>query len=150
MAAVAMVAIVLIRTANNPAPAPISPVAKNQPTQSVPAESPLVAVARPVTVPPQPLRPRPQSSPRRAAQEETVQEASFVAIPWTTPIMPDERTDIVRMDVPVASLIAAGFPMRVQDMSANASADFLVGEDGRARAVRLISVADTSLNRSFK
>jgi len=66
------------------------------------------------------------------------------------PLAPNERADVVRMDVPVAALIAAGLPMRVQDMSANASADVLVGEDGRARAVRLISVADSNFNRRFK
>jgi hypothetical protein len=54
------------------------------------------------------------------------------------------------MDVPVAALIAAGLPMKVHDMGANASADVLVGEDGRARAVRLISVSDSGFNRSFR
>ena len=55
------------------------------------------------------------------------------------PLAPNERANVVRMDVPVAALITAGLPMRVHDVSANASADVLVGEDGRARAVRLLA-----------
>jgi hypothetical protein len=78
------------------------------------------------------------------------QEATFVSIPFTAPLAPNERADVVRMDVPVAALIAAGLPLRVQDMGASASADVLVGEDGRARAVRLLSIADTSSDRRFR
>ena len=110
-------------------------------------EQPVVSALRPVTMPPRrPLRNRLVPN---TAQAET-QEAAFVSIPYTAPLAPNERADVVRMDVPVAALIAAGLPMRVHDMGASASADVLVGEDGRARAVRLISLADSRFNRSFR
>lgn len=107
---------------------------------------PVVPGLRPVTVPPRPVRPVRVAEPRPAGQEEQ----AFVSIPYTMPLGPDERANVLRMDVPVSALIAAGLPMRVWDMSANASADVLVGEDGRARAVRLVSVSDSNFNRSYK
>ncbi len=118
-----------------PAPAPV-----------VAPEQPAPTGLRPVTVPPRPLRPASVRAPKPKPQPE---EEAFVSIPYTMPLTPGERADVVRMDVPVAALIAAGLPMRVRDMSASASADFIVGEDGRARAVRLVSVSDPTY-RSYK
>jgi hypothetical protein len=147
LTATALLAVVLMRS---PEAAPV-PVAVQEPTPKVLAqpvpETPVVAVARPVTMPPRPqLRPKPVAKAPAAEQQET----AFVSIPYTMPLAPNERADVVRMDIPVAALIAAGLPMKVRDMSANASADVLVGEDGRARAVRLISVSDSGFNRSFR
>ncbi len=70
-------------------------------------------------------------------------EEPFTPIPFTAPLAPNERADVIRMDIPVSALIAAGLPVRVSDPGARARADLVVGEDGRARAVRLISVSDT-------
>lgn len=121
------------------------------PEAGTPAELKTVVAA--VTLPPGPGRPEPQKpapKPTTRLQAAEEPEAAFVSIPYTLPLAPDERANVVRMEVPVAALIAAGLPMRVQDMSANASADVLVGEDGRARAVRLISVSDSTFYRSYK
>lgn len=41
----------------------------------------------------------------------------FVAIPYTAPLAPYERSTIVRMDVPVSALIAAGFDVHAPDKS---------------------------------
>jgi hypothetical protein len=70
-------------------------------------------------------------------------EEPFTPIPFTTPLAPNERADVIRMDLPVSALIAAGLPVRVSDPGARARADLVVGEDGRARAVRLISISNT-------
>jgi hypothetical protein len=43
--------------------------------------------------------------------------------------------------MPVSELIAAGFRMQTADLGAEAEADVIVGQDGRARAVRLVSVS---------
>jgi hypothetical protein len=51
------------------------------------------------------------------------------------------------MEMPVAALIAAGFPFATSDAGAEASADVIIGEDGRARAVRLISISERSIER---
>ena len=53
----------------------------------------------------------------------------------------DRRASVVRMELPVAALISAGFPIQTANTGAQAEADVVIGEDGRARAVRLISVS---------
>jgi len=75
------------------------------------------------------------------AEEAQASEQPFVPIPYVAPLGAYERAEIVRMEVPVAALIAAGFPMRTADPGAQAEADVVVGQDGRARAVRLISIS---------
>ncbi len=72
---------------------------------------------------------------------QTEPEQPFIAIPYTLPVEAWERTDVVRMDMPVSALVAAGLPMGMVDPGAEARTDVLVGQDGRARAVRLISIS---------
>jgi hypothetical protein len=72
---------------------------------------------------------------------ESEAERPFVPIPYVLPPDPYERVEVVRMRMPVAALIAAGFQMQTADQSAEAEADVVVGQDGRARAVRLISIS---------
>ena len=88
------------------------------------------------------LRPQRRAAPVLADALPAADEP-FVAIPFTAPMGPYERADIVQMDLPVSALIAAGFPLRVSDTGARARADLVVGEDGRARAVRLISISNS-------
>jgi hypothetical protein len=71
-------------------------------------------------------------------------EQPFVPIPYVLPPGPYERVEVVRMKLPVAALIAAGFRIQTADLGAQAEADVIVGQDGRPRAVRLISIS--SLN----
>jgi hypothetical protein len=66
-------------------------------------------------------------------------EQPFVPIPYLAPPAPYERIEVVRMELPVAALIAAGLSLRTADPGARVEADVLVGQDGRARAVRLVS-----------
>ncbi len=75
------------------------------------------------------------------AGKRTVDRAEFVEIPYLAPLDPRENVTIVRMDIRVAALLAAGYRI-VADPEAIVSADVLVGEDGRARAVRVISDVD--------
>jgi hypothetical protein len=63
----------------------------------------------------------------------------FIEIPYIAPLAPYERTSIVRMDVPASALIAAGFDVHSPDTGAAFTADVLFGQDGRARAIRLVS-----------
>ena len=85
----------------------------------------------------------PQAPPAPAEVAEAPQESEqpFIPIPYVAQLAPYERAEIVRMNLPVAALISAGFPMRTPDAGARVEADVLVGQDGRARAVRLISVS---------
>jgi hypothetical protein len=75
---------------------------------------------------------RPLPAPRIAGEP-------FVEIPYIAPLAPYERTSIVRMDVPVSALIAAGFKVHAVDTGAALRADVLFGQDGRAHAIRLAS-----------
>jgi hypothetical protein len=90
-------------------------------------------------------RPLKSTNPSTPVPEEVGESYQpFVPIPYVTPPGPYERIEIVRMELPVAALIAAGLPMRMADPGARVEADVALGQDGRARAVRLISVS--SLN----
>jgi hypothetical protein len=75
----------------------------------------------------------------RMAKPAPTPQQPFIAIPYTLPLGPYERADVMRMDVPVAALIAVGLPMNMADPAALARADVLVGQDGRARAIRLVT-----------
>jgi len=84
---------------------------------------------------------QPATPPAAEAQVDAEAEQPFVPIPYVLPPAPYERVEVVRMMVPVAELIAAGFQMQTSDQGAEAEADVMVGQDGRPRAVRLISVS---------
>jgi hypothetical protein len=73
-----------------------------------------------------------------------VEELPFVAIPYTVPLSPEERTTVRRMEIPVPELKAAGFYVQAADPTAVVEADALVGQDGRVRAIRPISVLITN------
>jgi hypothetical protein len=88
--------------------------------------------------------PKPKIQKRRHTPDT---DPPFLPIPYTQPLQPGERAEVVRMDMPVAALIAAGFPVATSDAGAEASADVIIGEDGRARAVRLISISERSIER---
>ena len=69
----------------------------------------------------------------------TARQRPFVAIPYVAPLAPYERPRVIRMDVPMTALMAAGFEVHVPDMAGAVPADVLVGQDGRALAIRLRS-----------
>jgi len=84
---------------------------------------------------------RPVEKPVAPTALENETQQPFVPIPYVLPPDPYERVEVVRMKMPVAALVAAGFQMQTADQSAEAEADVMVGQDGRARAVRLISIS---------
>jgi hypothetical protein len=68
-------------------------------------------------------------------------DAAFVGIPYLPPLDPHENATIVRMNIRVATLIAVGYRV-TDDPETIVPADVLVGEDGRAHAVRVLSGID--------
>jgi anti-sigma factor RsiW len=68
-------------------------------------------------------------------------DAAFVGIPYLPPLDPHENATIVRMNIRVATLIAVGYRVTA-DPETVVPADVLVGEDGRAHAVRVLSGID--------
>jgi hypothetical protein len=74
----------------------------------------------------------------------------FVAIPYTVPLDPRERAVVMRMDMPVTALAAVGLAVAAADPRASAQTDVIVGEDGRIRAIRLLSISTSNQDRSVK
>jgi len=86
----------------------------------------------------------PQPAPRLA------QQRPFVAIPYVAPLAPYERPQVIRTEVPMATLLAAGFEVHVPDLAGAVPADVMVGQDGRALAIRLLSGSVSDLNRRYQ
>lgn len=110
---------------------PAAPAAVVQASAPAPVET--ASVAAPV-----------RRVPKRRARPAPKHEAPFIAIPYTLPLDPRERVDVVRMDMPVAALIAAGLPLGTADPAGQVRTDVLVGQDGRARAVRLVAAVSSN------
>jgi hypothetical protein len=72
---------------------------------------------------------------------------SFVAIPYVVPPAPYERTRVVRMEVPAATMIAAGFGVHFAEPGAAVRADVLIGQDGRALALRPVSDSERTIDQ---
>jgi hypothetical protein len=75
---------------------------------------------------------------RQSATYQRQMEEPFVSIPYVVPAAAYERTQVIRMEVPVAALLSSGLAVQVRDAGASVPADVLVGQDGRALAVRVI------------
>jgi len=75
--------------------------------------------------------------PPRPAAIMKREETPMVAIPYLPPLDPRENATIVRMNLRVGTLLAMGYKMSA-DPDRVVPAEVLVGEDGRAHAVRLV------------
>jgi hypothetical protein len=100
-------------------------------------EAPWSALAGPQIAAPRVSEPAPARSPI----QPVATEQPFIPIPYVAPLDPYERAEVVRMELPVSAMIAAGVPIDTDDAGANVQADVVVGQDGRARAVRLVSIS---------
>jgi len=116
-------------------PAPKVALADKVPDAVIATPAPEVKLAPPANEPVARRHRRP------AAKTAVPVEQLFIAIPYTLPLESYERVDVLHVDVPVAALIAVGYPTGMMDPAARAGADVLVGQDGRARAIRLTSIS---------
>ena len=73
-----------------------------------------------------------------------VSEPGFVPIPYTVPLSPEEPATVWRMEIPVSRLRAVGYRVQVSDPGAVVEADVLVSQDGRARAIRPLSISSSN------
>ena len=71
-------------------------------------------------------------------------EPGFVPLPYTVPLSPDEPTTVWRMEIPVSRLRAVGYRVQASDPGAVVEADVLVSQDGRARAIRPLSMSSSN------
>lgn len=107
-----------------------SPAPQETPIARPPA---VVAVAHEIAEKPAPPKKRRRSRP---AEDP---EAPFITIPYTVPLTPNEPVRVVRMALSASALSVAGFPLSASDPGNGIPSDVLVDEDGRARAVRIVS-----------
>jgi predicted anti-sigma-YlaC factor YlaD len=82
-------------------------------------------------------------APRPSPPAQTHEQTGFVEIPYLAPLDLHENATVVRIQIRVATLISVGYRLTA-DPDAIVPADVLVGEDGRAHAVRV--PADVGLN----
>ena len=80
---------------------------------------------------------------KRAPQPQAQDVAELVAIPYAPPLAEGDRAEMVRVSMPVMTLVSWGLvaPAAVapnRNPYTRVNADLLLGEDGIARAVRLI------------
>ena len=91
------------------------------------------------------MAPEPQSNVPAAGVAETVPAAAAVAdflpLLYAEPIHPWEHGRVVRVRLPASALVHFGLPMNMAAASQLVEANVLLGEDGMARGVRLITTA---------
>jgi len=93
-----------------------------------------------------PAEPAQRNAPRRmelaAAQPSVMTLASyqgeFVALPNADEIAPDEEVNLVRLELPRTAILALGLPVESDGLPDSVQADFVLGADGRPRAVRFV------------
>jgi hypothetical protein len=66
------------------------------------------------------------------------QRSEFIALPYAQSEVPLEQPVIVRVQIPVSELGVMGMPLAHTSAGERVNADLLVGQDGIARAVRLV------------
>jgi hypothetical protein len=67
----------------------------------------------------------------------------FTAMPYVIPPAPYERTTVIRTEVSLQIMLAAGFQVHGGDLGSSTLADVLYGEDGRILAIRLVPQPDS-------
>lgn len=83
-------------------------------------------------------------APAPRAPQAAAPAPAFVPIPYTVPLAPGEQATVVRMQIPVTALLAAGFQVPGTDPGAVVQAEVLVSQDGRARAIRPLSISTSN------
>jgi hypothetical protein len=111
--------------------------------KSPPAPAVVPAIEHPPAVE---VRATHSASPNRnpPKQINVVTPSGFVDLPWTAGLPAFESGEIVRMDVPVASLPTYGIDISSGTGRGPVEADVLIGQDGFARAIRLVTTTSRS------
>lgn len=71
-------------------------------------------------------------------------EAHFIALPYAESGVPLEQGVVIRLDLPSTDLVQFGVPPSLRPKSERARAEFLIGQDGVARAVRFLPTQTNS------
>ena len=109
-------------------------------TPSVPHDvTPHVAVKPPVVRAADVPRTRRATRPVQRSEAGVVRPSGFVELPWTAGLPAFESGEIVRMEVPAATLPGYGIDISSGTGNGPVAADVLIGQDGFARAIRLVT-----------
>lgn len=100
-------------------------------------EKPIVSPA-PVVAHGQPQRPGALTPPRSVGAAASVASRAFLALPAYDPTMPKDDLQVVRVQLPASALWKIGAPVPADASERRVMADFVVGQDGTAYAVRLV------------
>jgi hypothetical protein len=119
-----------VRTVQSAAPPPGAEAT----LRADPTASPVEATKRPN----RPQRPRPSGF---------VTAEGFVMLPAAANLPAFESGEIVRMELPVTALPAYGLEIAPETRRSAVEADLLVGQDGQARAIRLVNAARLQPNQ---
>ena len=72
----------------------------------------------------------------------------FFAIPYAPAMTQADYGQVIRVNVPAASMRTFGLPVSEERMFDRVQADVLMGEDGLARAIRFVRQQNSGLNYS--
>jgi hypothetical protein len=131
--------LIVSRTRSQDAPATVtssstastsSPALEQPKQEPPPTASPAASATRRIAPPPR--------------RSRIVRPEGFVALPSAAGLPAFESGEIVRVEVPLASLPLYGIEIVPDAQGAPVEADFLVAQDGRARAIRLVRSASPS------
>ncbi len=95
------------------------------------------------TEPPKPPHIATVARHRRTQRPKPVEVApesqfAFVTLPYAAPLLPTERLEVVRVNLPANALTSMGVPVIALQPEMRLNADLVLGENGLARAVRLV------------
>lgn len=93
-----------------------------------------------------PVRSVPRQKPtHRARPVESAPEAElpFMPVPYAAPLLSTERIEVVRVNLPANALASLGLPVLGAKPEMRLNADLVLGENGLARAVRLVRTSST-------
>jgi len=119
-----------------PQPQPQPQVVPSSPEPTTPPESRRINVPQAPATPP---RPRPPATRPPAPRPADARLNEFVPLPGAFALPDFESGRIVRMEVPLTGLPAFGIDLVPDAAPAAVEADFLIGQDGLPRAIRLAS-----------
>ena len=105
------------------------PPSSVQPAANVPRESATTPASQP-----------PRRS-RQRALPAVVRPVGFVALPGAAGLPDFESGEIVRIEIPLTSLPTYGIEILPDAQGSPVEADLLVGQDGQARAIRLVTTS---------
>lgn len=75
---------------------------------------------------------------QEAAESSIYSEEGFIPLPNAARIEANEEVDLVRVELPRSSMIAAGYTVSPERLADPVQADVVLGADGLARAVRFL------------